>query len=166
MTHITQAILGEAVLAVQRMTVPERLRLADDIFAQQPNLLASVLVLKRVGASDAQIEVAIHVLFVAWSAMKSSGLQWPVISEDTQDVCLKRVTARVRIVDKLSPKSWRQAARQLTDAHDEQNLLAFAYGHLRDNGLLGISTEADKYVVLSTLNLVECIAFSAPRAER
>ncbi len=44
------------------------------------------------------------------------------------------------------------------DAHREQTLLAFVIGHLGDAGLLGIRTDAEKFIVLAVLNLVECIA--------
>lgn len=37
-------------------------------------------------------------------------------------------------------------------------MLSFAYGELRTHGLLGITTDAEKYLVLAGLNLVECIA--------
>lgn len=162
MTCVTQAVLGEAALAVERMEVNERLGLADEVFAHQPNLLASVVVLRRMGASDAQIEIAVHVLLVAWQAMKASGLRWPLITQDTQDACMQRLTAKVRFVEGLSPELLGQAVEQHTGDHRERYLLAFAFGHLRDSGLLEVKTEAEKYVVLATLNLVECIACAAP----
>jgi hypothetical protein len=164
MTRITQAVLVEAARAVNRMGAQERLQLADEVFAHQPNLLASVVVLRQMGASDAQIEVPLHVLLVAWQAMKSSTVQWPLISEDTQDVCLQRLTGRVRFAEGLTPKSLRRTVEKHIDEHGEQYLLAFAYGHLRDNGLLAVRTEVEQYLVLVTLNLVECIAFSAAKA--
>ena len=71
MTWITQAVLVEAARAVNQMGAQERLQLADEVFAHQPNLLASVVVLRQMGASDAQIEVPLRVLLVAWEAMKS-----------------------------------------------------------------------------------------------
>lgn len=164
MTSITQAVLCEAALVVDRMGVPDRLRLADEVFAHQPNLLASVVVLRRMGASDVQIDIPVNVLLVAWQAMKSSGLQWPVISEDDQDACMQRLTARVRFAEGLPAELLPLAAAQHADWHGERFLLAFAYGQLRDHGLLEVKTEAEKYVLLATLNLVECIAFAAPRA--
>lgn len=57
MTALSQAIVVEAAIAVNRMDVSKRLSLADEIFAQQPNLLASVLVLQRMGASLKQMDV-------------------------------------------------------------------------------------------------------------
>jgi hypothetical protein len=51
MALITQAVLAKAAIAVNGMGMAERVRLADEVFAHQPNLLASVLVLQRMGAS-------------------------------------------------------------------------------------------------------------------
>jgi hypothetical protein len=163
MTRITQAALAEAARAVNHMGAKERLQLADEVFAHQPNLLASVVVLRQMGASDAQIEVPLHVLLVAWQAMKSCSGQWPLISEQTQEVCLQRLTCRLRLAEGLTPKSLRRTVERQIDEHRQRHLLAFAYGHLGDNGLLAVRTEAEKYLVLATLNLVECIAFSAPK---
>jgi hypothetical protein len=164
MTRITQAVLVEAASAVNRMGAQERLQLADEVFGHQPNLLGSVVVLRQMGASDPQIEVPLHVLLVAWQAMKSCALQWPLISEDTQDACLERLAGRVRFAEGLTPKSLRRTVEKHLDEHRERYLLAFAYGHLRDNGLLAVRTDVEKYLVLATLNLVECIAHSAPKA--
>lgn len=166
MTRIAQAHVAEAVRAVERMNAQAQVRLGDEIFAHQPNLLGSVVVLRRMGASDAQIGIALHVLFVAWLAMKASGHRWPVISEDNQDLCMQRLTARMRFVEGLSPELLQQAVAQHISEHAEPQLLASTYGHLRERGMLGARTEAEKYVLLAALNLVECIAFMAAPTAR
>jgi hypothetical protein len=160
MTRIAQAHVAEAVRAFERMNAQRQVQLGDEIFAHQPNLLGSIVVLRRMGASDAQIGIALHVLFVAWLAMKASGHRWPVISEDDQDLCLQRLTAKARFVEGLPPKLLQQAVKQHISEHAEPQLLAFAYGHLCDSGLLGVRNEAEKHVLLAALNLVECIVFS------
>ena len=45
----------------------------------------------------------------------------------------------------------------------EQQLLAYVYGKFKENDLLGIKPEAEKMLMLAALNLVECIAETAPR---
>jgi hypothetical protein len=84
MMRIAQAHVAEAMRAVERMGTQQQVQLGDEIFAQQPNLLGSIVVLRGMGASDTQIGIALHVLFVAWLAMKASGHRWPVISEDAR----------------------------------------------------------------------------------
>ena len=60
------------------------------VYVQLPNLLASLLVLPRYGVDMLQLEMAIHVLLVAFQAMKSCGQALPTISEDVQEKCLRR----------------------------------------------------------------------------
>lgn len=67
-----------------------------------------------------------------------------MISEDDQDLCMQRLSARVRFVDGLSAELIRQAAEQHADEHAERQLLAYAYGHLRASGALEVRTEAEK----------------------
>lgn len=165
MALITQAVLAKAAIAVGAMGQAEQVQIADEVFAHQPNLLASVLVLQRMGASLRQIEVPLHVLLVAWQAMKTSGHVWPVISEDTQEACLQRLTGRVRFAEGLPGELQQQSMQQYINEHREKFLLAFAWGHLRDNDLLGARTEAQKFLLLATLNLVECIAFAGAQAQ-
>jgi len=42
-------------------------------------------------------------------------------------------------------------------------LLAYAFGKFGENDLLDVRTEAEKMLMLAALNLVECIAETAPR---
>lgn len=163
MALITQAVLTKAAVDVSTMDAAERVRLADEVFAHQPNLLASVLVLRQMGASLRHMDVPIHILLVAYQAMKASGHTWPVISENTQEACLRRLTERIRFTEGMSGRALRRSMQQYIDEHREPYLLAFAYGHLGDNDLLGVRTEAEKCLLLATLNLVECIAFAAAR---
>ena len=43
MTAISSQFLAAAVVRVERMSFSDRERLADEVYARQPNLLASVL---------------------------------------------------------------------------------------------------------------------------
>ena len=170
MTQITLAILAEAIVELDRMGTQAQIDLGDEIFARQPTLLGAVVVLRRFGANDVQIGIALHVLLVAWLAMKRcevhKRLRWPVISGDVYDQCMQRLTARARFTEGLPPALQEQAVKQQTDEHEERYLLAFAFGHLREHGVLDIKSEAEKHVVLSTLGIVECITSSAPHTGR
>jgi hypothetical protein len=166
MSAISQAVLANAAVAVGAMDMDRRVALADEVFAHQPNLLASVLVQQRMGASLAQIEVLLNILLVAYQAMQTSGRRWPVISEATQERCLQRLTGKVRFAEGLGLELLQQAVQDQIAAHGEPQLLAFAFGQLREHGLLAIETEAQKYLVLAALNLVDCIAATAPSRTR
>ena len=158
--RITQAAIVQADIAVRRMSAAQKVSLADEVFARQPNMLASVLVLSRMGVGMVQLEVPLHILFVTFQAMKLSGHGWPLITEDIQDGCLQRLTARARFNEGLPNTLTTQAVQQFCDEHGERYLLAFVYGYLREHDLMAVRTEAEKYLMLGALNLVECVAFA------
>jgi hypothetical protein len=156
---ITQAVMVQAAIAVNRMGQAQKVALADEIFLQQPNLLASILVLPRMGVDMVQLEVPLHILFVTFQAMKLSGRAWPLVTEDIQEGCLQRLTARARFNEGLPPDLVNKVVQQFCDEHAERYLLAFVYGYLGDHDLLKVRTDAEKSLMLAALNLVECVAF-------
>jgi hypothetical protein len=155
---ITQAVMVQADIDVSSMDPAQKVRLADEIFAKQPNLLASILALPRMGVGMVELEVPLHILFVTFQAMKRSGHAWPIVTEDLQDRCMQRLTARARFNDGLPGELADQVVQQFCDEHSERYLLAFVYGYLGDNDLLRVRTDAEKYLLMAALNLVECVA--------
>ena len=162
MASISSRNLVDAVLRVEAMSFQDRDRLADEVHSRQPNLLYSVLVLQRYGATLVQIEVVLNLLLVFHEAMKISGGSWPVISEDVQGRCLGRVSGRVRFIE-VSPQLQAQVTADAVSDHPAQQLLAYVFGKFKESDLLGIKTEAEKMLMLAALNLVECIAETASR---
>jgi len=159
MGAITQAVMVQADRDVSGMSQAQKVSLADEIFAQQPNMLASVLALPRMGVGMVELEVPLHILLVTFQAMKRSGRAWPVVSEEVQEICLQRLTARARFNEGLPGDLADQVVQQFCDDHPERFLLAFVYGYLGDHDLLRVRTDAEKFLVLAALNLVECVAF-------
>jgi hypothetical protein len=101
---ISSRNLFDAVLRVERLTFKDRERLAEEVHARQPSLFFSVLVPQRYGATLEQIEVVLNLLLVFYEAMRGSGNDWPVISEDVQERCLTRISGRVRFIEGLTPQ--------------------------------------------------------------
>jgi hypothetical protein len=170
MTRITQAILTEAILELERLGSHAQVTLADEIFGRQPTLLGAVLVLKQFGASNAQIGIALHVMFVSWVSMKrcasKSKVKWPKITEDDHDLCMQRLTARINFIEGL-PVDLRDAAvKQQVADYAEPYLLAYAFGYLREQGISAGNSDLDKQVWLSSLGIVECVAYAASRIKR
>lgn len=155
---ITQAVMVQADIDVNGMDPAQKVHLADEIFARQPNLLASILALPRMGVGMVELEVPLHVLFVTFQAMKRSGHAWPIVTEELQDRCMQRLTARARFNDGLPGDLADQVVQQFCDEHTERFLLAFVYGYLGEHDLLRVRTDAEKYLLLAALNLVECVA--------
>lgn len=163
MTAITQQVLVQAVLHFERLNFAARQQLADEVYAQQPNLLASIVVLQQYGATLEQMESVLNLLLVCYEAMKRSGRSWPLITEDDQDRCLQRICARARFTEGLSAQQQHKVVADFIAAHSEPQLLAYAYGKLGEYGWLRVNSELEKYLVLSTLNIAECIADTAPK---
>jgi hypothetical protein len=159
MCVITQAVMVQAAIDVSRMGPQQKVAMADEIFVQQPNMLASILALPRMGVGLVLLEVPIHILLVTFQAMKLSGRQWPLVTEDMQDRCMQRLTARVRFNEDLPSDLATSVVQQFCDEHPEPYLLAFVYGYLGDHDLLAVRTEAETYLLLGALNLAECVAF-------
>jgi hypothetical protein len=66
--------LAQAIRTVDQTDLREKERLADELYAKQPNLLASYLVHSRMGSPMDQIDRVLHVLLVAYEATKIAGL--------------------------------------------------------------------------------------------
>ena len=58
-----------------------------------------------------------------------------------------------------------QITQQFCDEHSERYLLAFVFGHLGEHDLLRVRTDAEKYLLLPALNLVEYVAFVGAMAD-
>jgi hypothetical protein len=58
--RLTQQAVIEADGAARRMSHDPKVRLADEIYAQQPTMLASIRALPRMGVDMALPEVALH----------------------------------------------------------------------------------------------------------
>ncbi len=94
--------------------------------------------------------------------MKDSGRNWPVITEDVQERCLTRLAGRMRFIEGLTPQQKTQSVSDVVRDHPEQPMLAYVFDQLMEHNLLVIETDAQHYLILAALNLVECIAQTAP----
>jgi len=56
---------------------------------------------------------------------------------------LKRINARARFIDRLTPQQRHQATADAITDHTEKQILAYAFGKLGEHGLLGIKAEAE-----------------------
>lgn len=150
--------LGDAFIRFESMTLAERERVADEVHAQQPNLLYSVLLLPRYGVTLQQVEVVLNVLLVFFVAIRDGRAAWLPVSDDLQERCLARVCARARFLEGLTPAQQTQATTEALADHPQKVLLAYVFGKLGEHDLLGVKTEPEKMLLLAALNLVECIA--------
>lgn len=165
MTRILLEHVAQAHRRVGGLDFSQKERLADNIFRIQPNLLASVLALNKLGVSHERMEPLLHILFMSLEAVRCARLRLPMITEAVQDRCLARVVGRSRFIEGLSRQLADQAVHQQIDNHPEKFLLALVVNELREHGFDSIRSDAEKYCVLAALNLVEAIAHAAKDAK-
>ena len=158
MPRIQSIHLAAAQRRVEPLSVEKAVAFSDAIYAKQPNLLASVLVLTRYGVTHNELDVVLKVLFICYEALVETGFEIRTITEDDQERCLGRVTGKARFLDGLDAQSSVRAVADQVRDHREPLLLAVAYGLLKESDLASARTEAEKYLLLAVLNLVELIA--------
>lgn len=154
--------LAAAILKVRSMSLKEKEALADEIHRRQPYMLASCLVQSRLGVEPAAVEFLLHILLVCYQSMKESGLQWPVITEDEQERQMQRWIGAVQFSEHAAGPTTDEARTQYASQHSEQALLAFVVSEtnqwLHELSERNAQTESDKFVMMASMNLVNCIA--------
>jgi hypothetical protein len=155
--------LATAISKVRSMSLAEKSTLSDEIFKQQPNLLASCLVQQRLGVAEHAVEFLLNILLVCFQAMKESGYDWPLISEQEQERQLARLRGTVAFSEDLTDPAQANAARaQYVMNHPEAPLLAFVLREftlwLLELADRGAEAESDKFVMMAGINIVNCIA--------
>lgn len=171
MSRISREALCRAIEKMRAMDREQKEALADELFRDQPNMLASVLVQHQMGVSPEKMEFLLELLFVCFQSMRESGLDWPLITEDEQDRQLARYVATVKFGEDLNEAMGDRAMRQYIEGHPEQELLAYVFVETRDWLFRIAPEESDKFVMLAAANLVNCIAFvpmptSAPNSHQ
>jgi hypothetical protein len=94
--------------------------------------------------------------------MKESGLQWPVITEDEQERQMQRWIGAVQFSEHEAGSAADAARAQYASQHPEQPLLAFVLSEtnqwLREISERNGEADSDKFVMMASMNLVNCIA--------
>lgn len=167
-SRITLTHLACAIRKVRSRDLKEKEALADEIHREQPNLLASVLAQATLGADPRDVEWLLGILLVCYQSMKESGWRWPVITEEDQERELKRWIGAVNFSEYESGSTRARAHDQYVSQHPEQPLLAFVL-HEANQRLQAIAPrksdpELEKFLTMATVNLVNCIAFTAAAA--
>jgi hypothetical protein len=162
MSRITVENLAAAIRKVRSMSLKEKEALAEEIHRCQPHLLASCLVQPRLGVEPAAVEFLLNILLVCYQSMKESGLQWPVITEDEQERQMQRWIGAVQFSEHAMGSAADSAREQYTSQHPEQPLLAFVVSEtnqwLREISERNAEAQSDKFVMMASMNLVNCIA--------
>jgi hypothetical protein len=163
MSRITVDNVAQAVLKVRSMSIKDKEALTDEIYRRQPHLLASCLVQAKLGVEVAAVEFLLNILLVCYQAMQESGLHWSLITEDEQEIQMQRWIGAVQFSEHgLGAIAATRAREQYAHQHPEQPLLAFVISETTQwlHALAQRRTEAesDKFIMMASMNMVNCIA--------
>ena len=161
MPHILMDHIAQAVRVVDLMSLAEKEKLADELFCTQPNIFTSVLIQNKLGTSYEDLDHLLNILFKCFMAVRAAGLKIPTISEEAEDICLARITGRVRFTEGLSAEMVSKATQDQVNNHLEHNLLALVMSELTNHRVCQVQTDADKLFLLTALNIVETISYVA-----
>jgi hypothetical protein len=162
-SRISVEQLATAISKVRSMDLAAKRVLTQEIFATQPNLLASCVVQQRFGVAEHAVEFLLSILLVCFQAMKESGEDWPLIREEEQERQLARLHDTIAFYYDLTEPALANAARaQYVMNHPEAPLFAYVLREstlwLKELAERGKENESDKFVMMAAINLVNCIA--------
>jgi len=163
MGRISIGNVAAAVSKVGAMSSSQQVALIDEITKTQPNLLALCLAQKALGVRNGGLEHTLKMLLTCYQAMKETGLSWPVISEVEQERHMEHMVTTISFAKGFrSQKLSNRTTRKFFDAIPEQPLLSYVLGESRSwlQQIAERETEAetDKFPVMASLNIVNCIA--------
>jgi len=156
--RITSDILARAIKDVKSMGFQAQEQLIDDIHREQPNMLASVLALQSFGVPFPDMDIALNILMVCFTAMKYSGDKWPLLTEDEQRRQMTRYRAQMNFTSDLAFEQKIHATAQYVMSHHEPVLLAYVTAEMSSWLTYKPLSEEGRFVILCTGNFVNCIA--------
>jgi len=157
MAKIKESSLVQAIKKSSEMDLAESEKVVDEIYLEQPNLLASVLVQNQMGNKIEDVEVLLNILIVSFLALKYSGVKLEKISEQTQEKELAKYTGHIGFLEGLNNKNTEVAINQFTESKSEKALMAYVIGTMLKAGFAKRKNESAKYLVMTGVNIVNCI---------
>lgn len=147
-----------ATEAYEKMTLTEQEVVIDRIYSTQPNLLASVLILQKLGNSMEHIGEILKILIVLHLALEFEKVEIVSVSEREQERELTRLVATIKFSEDLPNTLTSKSIQNYIENHKEKYALAFAYNVIATSGILALREENSKFLIMAGLNLVNCIA--------
>jgi len=157
MAKIQQSALAEAINQFNDMDIIAKEKVADEIYKKQPNLLASVIVLNQMGNKLEHVEVILNILMVSYLALTNSGVRIKKITEKLQQQELAKLVLHANSTKSLDSQKGFEAMYQFVHDKSEEVLMAFVINTIQEAGLADLPNESSKYVIMSGINIVNCI---------
>jgi hypothetical protein len=143
---------------VHKMDIAAKESICDEIFHQQPNILASVLVQEQMGSTIEEVDILLNILMVLYISVKESGNKLNKISADDQELQLEILSATIKFSEKMGSESISRSVNQFVKNHSEPLLLAYTLSTLKNAHFFSKNKDSSKYLILAGINLANCIA--------
>ncbi len=102
--------LAHALKIVHAMDIKAKELICDELFVQQPNLLASVMVQNQMGNSMNDVDVLLNILIVLHLAMKEAGF-FKRKSETSKYLLMAGINLVSCITDAKKSRAWPGSSR-------------------------------------------------------
>ena len=163
MPKISAEAVTSAIRKVQAMSPSEQAALADEIFERQPILMDSCLIQYNSVVANEGLEHTTAMLLVCFQAMKESGFEWQLISEDQQARQLSRMAETIELSRKLADRNLSDGVtQQFLMSHPERPLMMYVLAvsnyWLQQITARGTEAETDREVLMACINFVNCVA--------
>ena len=157
MVKIKKSALIEAIKRSNQMDLTESEKVVDEIYIEQPNLLASVLVQNQMGNKIEDVEVLLNILIVTFLALKYSDVKLEMISESLQEKEMAKYAGHFEFLEGLNQQNTEEAINQFSKNKSEKLLLSYVIGAMMEAGFTKRKNESAKYLLMSGINIVNCI---------
>ncbi|NRB23699.1 hypothetical protein [Shewanella sp.] len=158
MAHLSSETLVDAIKSTQNMNLKEKELICDELFREQPNLLASILVQQQMGNTAEEVDVLLNILIVLHMAVKGAGVKISMVTELQQQDQLSKLTASIAFSSGMDSQSVNSSITQYISNHKESILLVFVTDSMKRAGFFEKTKECSKYLIFAGVNLVNCLS--------
>lgn len=154
---IKEPALVQAIKKSNQMSLIESEKVVDEIYLEQPNLLASVLVQNQMGNKIEDVDVLLNILIVTFLALKYSNVKLEMITENLQEKEMAKYAGHFEFIEGLDQENTGEAINQFTDNKSEKLLFAYVVGAMMEAGFTKRKNESAKYLLMTGINIVNCV---------
>jgi hypothetical protein len=164
MAKISSENLTSAINRAQNMSLTDKESACDEIFREQPSLLASVLVQQQMGNTLEDVDVILNFLIVLHLAVNEAGVRIEEISELQQEDQLAKLKTSVAFSEGVDSHLINSSIKQYISNHKEPIMLAYVIDTMKQAGFYESMRECSKFLVLAGVNLANCVSNATEQA--
>ncbi len=157
MAKILEAHLVQVIDKVKELDLKQKELICDEIYKEQPNLLASVLVQKQMGNTLEEVDILLNILIVLHLTIKKSGKRIAKITEQEQEEQYKILVSTIKFSEGLETNLIYDSLNQYILNLKQPVLLAYAIDCMNEAHFFTKKRECSKYLIMVGVNLANCI---------